>query len=107
MPSAARVAKNEGVFREVNERIRELAEGFEASGGAQLSAFVCECSRLNCTSAVQASLDEYRAVRRRPRQFLVLTDHVDPDHERIVRKSDRFAVVEKVGLAGEVAADEA
>ena len=107
MPSAARVAKNEGVFREVNERIRELAEGFEASGGAQVTAFVCECSRVNCTSAVEASLDEYRAVRRRPRQFLVLTDHVDPDHERIVRKSDRFTVVEKVGLAGEVAADEA
>jgi hypothetical protein len=106
MPSAARVAKNESVFREVNERIRELEEGFGEKAG-EYASFVCECSRLSCRSAVDASLDEYRRVRDGgPRHFLVLPDHVDADHERIVSTTERFAVVEKFGTAGEVAEEE-
>ncbi len=106
MPSAARAAKNESVFREVNERIRELEEGFGGKTGEHAS-FVCECSRLDCRSAVDATLDEYRRVRDGgPKRFLVLPDHVDPDHERIVRTTDRFAVVEKFGTAGVVAEEE-
>jgi hypothetical protein len=34
---------------------------------------------------------------RRLAQYLVLPDHVNPELERVVRETDRFAVVEKLG----------
>jgi hypothetical protein len=104
VPNAARAAKNESVYREVNEHISELEERF---GAQELTSFVCECSLLECHSPVQATLDEYRAVRAEPMRFLVLHAHVDPDYERVVTRTDRFSVVEKFGLSGDVAREEA
>ena len=100
MPSAARAAKNESLFREVNDRILELEENL---GEAGLSGFVCECSRMECASKLQATLPEYRMVRAHAARFMVVEDHVDPDHERIVLANERFTVVEKFGFAGAIA----
>jgi hypothetical protein len=108
MPTASRVARNESLFREVNERIVELEQQL---GGRQpdtrLIGFVCECSTVGCTMRVEANLGEYRMARDRPTRFLVAPDHVDPDHERVVTTNSRLAIVEKFGLAGEIATDEA
>jgi hypothetical protein len=104
MPHAARAAKNENLFREVNEQILQLEEGF---GGETLAGFVCECSRLGCMSKLEATLAEYREVREVATHFIVARGHVDPDHERIVSSTDRYSVVEKFGLAGQVAESEA
>src|SRR5262249_45899908 len=49
-----RRATTEALFRDVNERIAESAERFDAGG----SEFVCECSDPNCTHRVAASLAE-------------------------------------------------
>jgi hypothetical protein len=104
VPNAARAAKNESLFREVNEGIRLLEESFEL--GEEVS-FVCECSRLDCTDPVVVTLEEYKAVREGAAWFLVVCGHVDPEYERIVIENDRYAVIEKFGLAGEIAEDEA
>jgi hypothetical protein len=104
VPRTARAAKNESLFREVNERIRQFEEGF---GGADDVGFVCECSRLGCTTLVRATLEEYRQIRDNPTHFLVAHGHIDPDVERIVAQTDRFTVVEKLGLAGAISEDEA
>jgi hypothetical protein len=106
VPSAARAAKNESLFREVNERILELEDAFGPTAQPALSGFVCECSRIDCTSKVEMTTDEYRDVRESPSRFAVVPGHVDPDHERVVRRTDRFVVVEKFGAAGAIAADE-
>jgi hypothetical protein len=105
MPSAARAAKNESLFREVNEQILHLEERF--GGDSPSSQFVCECSRRDCSEKLDASLDEYRAVREVDTYFIVLRAHVDVEHERVVRSTDRHTVVEKLGLAGEIAEAEA
>lgn len=97
MPRAVRAAKNESLFRDVNERILELEQGF---GVAEQIGFVCECSRLGCTTAVQATVDEYRRAHDEPTHFLIAHGHIDPDYERIVLQTERFTVVEKLGLAG-------
>jgi hypothetical protein len=108
VPSAARVAKNESLFREVNERILELEERFgEREPGENLIGFVCECSRSQCASRIELTVEEYRGVRSHSVRFVVVPGHVDPDHERIVADTDRFVVVEKFGLAGALAEDEA
>ena len=98
------MAKNEDLFREVNEQIHKLEDHF---GGNPLARFICECARRDCTTRIEATLEEYRSVRASPRRFLVEQGHVDPEFERVVASTDRFSVVEKFGEAGRVAADEA
>ena len=108
MPTAERVAKNESLFREVNERIAELDESFGAREPDQLLlGFVCECATTGCATRVQMSVKEYRIARERPNRFVVAPGHVFPDYERVVLRTERFTLVEKLGLAGEIASDEA
>src|SRR5207248_5026775 len=53
-----RIARNEALFREVNERIAESAQRFES----HRAEFVCECADQDCTERVEATLDEYERV---------------------------------------------
>ena len=90
-----RRATNEALFRDVNERIAESAERFEA----EETEFVCECADPNCTHRVSASLAEYEEVREDPTTFLFVPGHEEDDIERVVSKRGRFHVVEKVQAA--------
>jgi hypothetical protein len=94
-----RVGVNESVFREVNERIAELAGEFDASS----VEFVCECSDRSCTERVTVSLAAYEAVRAYPERFLLLPGHQRLGVERLVEEQPRYLVVEKLGEAGEIA----
>jgi hypothetical protein len=106
LPDRSRVAKNEILFREVNERIRELGDRFGLPV-ADTMDFLCECSRRSCAGSVALTLEEYEQVRSTDTHFFVLPGHVDPEIERVVRANDRFVVVEKIGEAGRAAADAA
>jgi hypothetical protein len=90
-----RRAKTEALFRDVNERIAETAERFDASG----TEFVCECSDPNCTHRIEASLAEYETVREDPTTFLIAPGHEHQDIERVVSRRGHFQVVEKVQAA--------
>jgi hypothetical protein len=108
VPTAARVARNESLYREVNERILELEESFgERDAEHALASFVCECAATGCATRVELGLDEYRLARAKPERFLVAPDHVHLDFERVVLTTDRFWLIEKFGEAGEIAAAEA
>jgi hypothetical protein len=92
----ARIARTESLFRDVNERIAESADRFHADS----AEFVCECSDQTCTDRVEATLDEYQAVRAEGTRFLVRPGHEDIRVERVVERRDRrHAVVEKVNSA--------
>ena len=99
---AERQGRNESLFREVNERIAELNQTFQIEGRSE---FLCECSREECREPVSISLDEYEAVRGDSRRFFVLPGHEDESVERVIERSDRYVVVEKVGDAAEEAVD--
>lgn len=92
MSREERAARNETLFREVNERIKKLNEGAEAEPEA---GFMCECSDANCTKPVSLTLLEYEEVRRDATHFAILPGHVDPEIERVVARNERFAVVAK------------
>jgi len=92
-----RLGKNEAVFREVNERIREVT-----SPPAE-AEFLCECAEVSCTEAVGMTLSEYEAVRKDPRHFLVLPGHQIDDVEDVVERHDGFTIVRKKAGAAEVA----
>ncbi len=98
-PRAERAAKNEAVFREVNEHIAETAAGWQDD---RLVA-VCECHSASCQSTVDLSIAEYEAVRAHADRFLLADGHEDSDVERVVERTDRFIVVEKLGEGREVA----
>ena len=106
MPTASRVAQNESLFREVNERILELEQSFGDPGrGGRLLGIVCECARTGCTAKVEVSVDEYRHAREKPTRFIVAPGHVDLEFERVVIETDRFLLIEKIGEAGEIATE--
>jgi hypothetical protein len=94
-----RAARNEVVFRHVNEEVAALGEG-SGSGGA---SFVCECSETMCIERIAVPLELYEAVRANPRQFIVKPGHEHPELERVVDTRDGYLVVEKFGDAGAVA----
>lgn len=87
-----RVAHTEALFREVNERIAETAQRYEADE----AAFVCECGDDNCTHRVEATLAEYEGVRSSSTHFLLAPGHEDKRVERVVDRRNGFAVVKKV-----------
>jgi hypothetical protein len=86
-----RVARTEALFRDVNERIAESAEGFDA----EEADFVCECGEQACTERVPATLDEYERVRSDSTRFLIRPGHENERIERVLERRSRFAIVEK------------
>ena len=87
-----RVAKNESLFREVNERIKRMNQHLDTKDEAD---FICECGDGECTNPVSLTLVEYEDVRSRGTHFAVVPGHVAPEIERVVARYPRFAVVEK------------
>jgi hypothetical protein len=85
-------ARTEALFRDVNERIAESAERFDADS----TQFVCECADPNCTHRLAATLDEYEDVRADGATFMLAPGHAHKDIERVLEDRGRFHVVEKV-----------
>jgi hypothetical protein len=85
-------ARTEALFRDVNERIAESAQRFEADS----TQFVCECADPNCTHRLEATLDEYDDVRADGATFMLAPGHANTDIERVVEDRGGFHIVEKV-----------
>jgi hypothetical protein len=101
-----RLAKNEAIFREVNERVGEVASSFDIGGrGDYYVDFVCECADATCFEQVSLTLAEYREIRASPIRFALRNGHVDEEVDRVVAENDRFTTVEKKGEAAERAAE--
>jgi hypothetical protein len=96
--SAVSVARNQSLFRAVNEQIELTNERFGVT--SEQVDFVCECAEVDCTERVTLTLAEYDELRRVPTRFVVKTGHLYPEFERVVEEVDGYVVVEKVGRAG-------
>ena len=91
------LAKNEVLFRQVNERIEAISEAFPSEDEAM--EFLCECDQPDCRETVNLSRAEYELVRAEPTHFIVRAGHDDPRVEHVAHSNDRFVVVEKEGTA--------
>jgi hypothetical protein len=98
--SIERVARNEAIFRDANERIEERLNELSLEDGR--SPFLCECELESCTTVVRLSLGEYEQVREHPRRFFISPGH-ESESGHVVDETDRYQVVEKTGTAGEIA----
>jgi hypothetical protein len=102
-PLEARLARNEVMFRAINDRIRELAIRFDQLAGEDL-AFICECADETCVERVSLSVSQYDDLRAIPARFVVVPGHeATPLVERVIFRSSEFVIVRKIGLAGDVA----
>jgi hypothetical protein len=91
--SLDRLVRNQLVFREVNDRIRELMDQF---GIVDPADFVCECSNETCAETVMLDRDEYRAIRASPSLFVIVPGHETTAVEQVIDTNERFMLVEKV-----------
>jgi hypothetical protein len=85
------IARNEALFREVNERVQEVSE----DRATLTTDFVCECGNAACTDSIALRDEEYEHVRADPLLFAIVPGHEIPDVEEVVAENQRFFVVRK------------
>jgi len=100
MSDAGRIvrrAKNEALFRDINERLQDLNDDFGTS------EWLCECSDLECVDRIDMTDAEYEDVRRNGAHFVLLSGHEEIDIERVVARHEGYVIAEKTGIGGELA----
>jgi hypothetical protein len=91
-----RLAGNEALFREVNERVAEVATQFiEAETSPETVDFTCECGRAACAEPITMTLIEYEAIRAEPTHFGVVPGHEQLEIETVVERHPTYLVVDK------------
>jgi len=91
-----RLGANEALFREVNERVAEVAEQFVADDTRDSRyRFSCECGDRACAEQVPLTTAEYEAVRAEATRFVVVPGHEVSDIEQVVERHQAYLVVEK------------
>jgi hypothetical protein len=100
-----RIARNEALFRSVNERVRELADTFASDRVSEPVAFVCECGSADCAASVELTIAEYERIRSDPAQFVVVSGHESPLVERVVERHEHYDVVRKHAEEAQIAID--
>jgi hypothetical protein len=95
-----RVAHNEDLCRDLNERKAAWIEG-----GHLVAGFRCECWDLGCTDRIKMSAEQWREVRSRANRFVVTPGHLASEFETVVNEYPHFWFIEKHGKAGEEAED--
>ena len=96
-----RAARNQLLFREVNERIASLAERALLPEVAPIEV-TCECVDTSCTRTVQIPLHDFAEIDRATNRFLVVPGHELPDVEDVVERRDRFLIVAKRGAGADL-----
>ena len=91
----ARLASNEALLREVNEKIHEVGEGLQVLPDGDLLDFRCECGDPECDSPVSMTAEEYEHVRSDNDRFAVLPGHEETKIERVMERTDRYFIVDK------------
>jgi hypothetical protein len=99
-----RIGLNEAVFREVNERIEQVAETFNLQE-EQLD-LLCECGRAECVERITLTRAEYEHVRAESHLFAIRPGHDEPDVERVVENKKGYDIVQKYKGAPERIAEE-
>jgi hypothetical protein len=103
--TTARIAENQSRFRRANEQIELAADSQELYG---IIPFLCECPRVDCLRIVQLTMVEYEQVREKPERFFTAPGHqvasVDSGDETVVEDRDSYVVVDKIGVAADIAA---
>ena len=99
MPREERLARNEALFRNINERISAIGERFNT----EALDIVCECVNADCARSLALSHADYERLRSSGKHFAVFPSHEQPDVERVIENHKNYLVVEKLGAGAQVA----
>ncbi len=99
---AERLARNELLFRDLNEQVELVARPVDAD--RRTFEFFCECADVDCTIRLPMSLAVYEEVRSDPTLFVVAPGHDRPEIEEVVQSTDAYQIVRKEGEAARFAA---
>ena len=95
--SDERLARNEILFREINERLDEMSVSW-----SKTTDYLCECSEMSCTKIVELTSDEYERIRSRATVFVVAPGHEKHEIEQVIERHDGYLLVEKVVAVEEI-----
>jgi hypothetical protein len=98
MEFADRAARNEEIFRGINEQIEA---GAEQHGVETRLPFHCECERASCLDTIELLPSTYGRVVRERYRFVLIPGHEDSTIERVIERQPSYVVVETVGEARE------
>jgi hypothetical protein len=90
-----RLAGNEALFREVNERVAEVASHHEVETRTGAVDFTCECGRMECSETMMMTIAEYEVIRAHATHFGVVPQHEQPEIETVIERHPGYFVVEK------------
>jgi hypothetical protein len=90
--TAEKLARNEALFREVNNRIHDLDNDWRNGE----SSFVCECADAECFETVSLRNDAYEELREDKQRFFVVPGHENEEIERVIARTATYLVVEKL-----------
>jgi hypothetical protein len=93
-----RIAHNEDLCRDLNERKAAWIESGHLAAG-----FRCECWDLGCSDRIKMSGQQWKEVRSRGNRFVVAPGHVVTEFETVVKEYPHFWLIEKHGEAGDEA----
>jgi hypothetical protein len=88
-----RIALNEAVFREANERIQELNQTFATFTDALV--LVCECGDGECAEKISMAPAAYEELRAESAHFAVVPGHEMPEVEQVIAQREGYDVVRK------------
>jgi hypothetical protein len=91
-----KVFENEKLFAETNDKIVRATKKIAASALPEdfILELYCECVNKKCFDRVSVALDEYTS-RKKALTFFVLPDHLLPEYEYPVSKTDAYWVIKK------------
>lgn len=89
-------ARNEEVFRSINERIEE---GAKQHGVEQALPFHCECATDDCVETIELPPAEYDRIASHIARFVVVPGHERTGVEAVIERHPGYFVVEKTGEA--------
>ncbi len=97
-----RASPNRALFREVNDRIDELAVH---TRNVPLR-YLCECDDPSCSESIGIPREEYQQVRRDPAESIVVPGHERLEVEVVVhREHERWLIVRSLGAGAALAAE--
>jgi hypothetical protein len=100
--SEERVARNDAMFRDANERIFRSAREYDVT---EAIPFLCECADPACTAIVRLAAEEYDRIRANPTRFFYASGHSEPFRNalEIVERHPAYEVASMKGRAAEIA----
>jgi hypothetical protein len=89
-PRESRYAKNQALYRSVNDRIATLTGNWWAG---QRLLIICECANTGCAKQIDVSLADYERVRELPDWFLIKPGHVVPEVEQVIEQHEGYDII--------------